>query len=956
MQPILGVSKLLCATAQRFWQREDAANLVLMAFVLMVLLGFGGLAVDGSNIYYQTQRMQISADAAALGGARKLAASADHYAVDSEISQLAFANAAENVDWNYINNNRGVHVVTSRSVDAFFARIYGHSVFTITAEAEAQYETVVGAGGLFPFTIDCNCDSNGEGGSGAGDGSGDNSSSSPTPTPVPQTDTLPNSGTVQLADGQDSSYGITYLGQTGNTWSYQVDEIRGRDLSYWLLNINTCLSNIVSYAPGGAAIGVDSATNKSGIKWDVSSDFASGTFSFTLDDSYPAGTVRALANAQTTFGTVSIRGPICDGTNIGDGSSESPGLCLPTLEFETDTAGAALVAGQIIDTEWAAWGVHVTTNSPVGHPAMIFNTANPTGGDFDLGAPNEAYGGPGIGIGGGPSMPGYNNAPLGKVLIVAENPNSSNPDDRANGGTIIFTFDYAVRIDDVKILDIDDVNAAGTIKAYQDTAGSTLVATGKVKGLGDNSIQTVAVNGSSVRRLEINFPKSGAVASIVSCRSDTQTAYRLSNLIWNDTDRDGIQDVGEPGIAGVKLELYISGQNSLIATAISNAGGEYAFNNLPNGNYELKIAASNFQSGGVLAGATYSPKDATNDTLDSDFSSSTGRAPALIADSNNSTVDGGFALSNSGPQSAIINVSDNKNSTYEITLASVVGNTWTYRVREVSGHNLDYWSLGIANCMDKITSYNPTSNYSSGVDGSTGFNGIKWDVSNSYGDGTFSFTLNNSYQARPRQALVKSGNNSAQLPISGPDCSAISSESPTPVPAPTSTPESNNSGGAGSSGETCVCEGGDAGFEYGVVYTLHEPAANAPGNFGWIRWAGDTPSTSDLAYNINHPEESDVLRIGDWVQGTTGIKNSSLVEAAFEQWIGKIITIPIYNEVTGTGSNVQYRVCTFATFKLISYDRSSKTITGEFVRTLLHSDYTDDTYPDAGARDVRIVY
>lgn len=955
MQLILGGCKLLSSTSQKFWQREEAASLVIMAFVLTVLLGLGGVAVDGSNIYYQTQRMQISADAAALGGARKLAANADYSSVNSEIRQLAIANAAEDVTWSYINNARGVHVVTSRGVEAYFAHIFGHDVFTVTAEAQAQYEPVVGIGGLFPFIIDCNCDSSAE--DGGSNNSSPSPSPSPTPTAVPDTNTSPSSGTVQLSDSQNSSYGITYLGQSGNTWSYQVDEIKGRDLGYWLLNIKTCLSNIVSYTPSGAVIGTDSSSGMAGIKWNVATSFTSGTFSFTLDDSYPSGMVTALANAQTTFGTVSIRGPLCDGTNSGDSGNGSSSLCLPTLEFETDTAGAALVAGQIIDTEWAAWGVHITTHNPANHPAMIFNTANPTGGDFDLGAPNEAYGGPGIGIGGGPAMPGYNNAPLGKVLIVAESNNSSYPDDSANGGTLIFTFDYPVRIDDVRILDIDDVNAAGTIKAYKDTAGVNLIATGKMKGFGDNSVQTVAVNGSEVRRLEIKFPQSGAVASIVSCRSATQTTYRLGNLIWNDTDNDGIQDNGEPGIAGVKLELYISGQNSVIATAISNVGGEYVFNNLPNGNYELKIAASNFQSGGALVGATYSPKDATTDTLDSDFSASTGRAPVTIAGSDNLTVDGGFVLASPGPQSAIINVSDNKNSTYEIALVSVVANTWTYRVREVSGHNLDYWSLGIANCLDKVTSYSPTSNYSSGVDGGTGFNGMKWGVSNSFSDGTFSFTLDNSYQARPRQALVKSVSQNAQVTISGPDCSVTGAESPTPVPTSGATPAPtpSGSGGSGSSSGTCVCEGGDAGFEYGVEYTLHEPEANAPGNFGWIRWAGDNPSTTDLAYNIEHPEESDVLFIGDLVQGTTGIKNSSLVQTAFEQWIGRNITIPIYNQVTGNGSNVQYRVCTFATFKLTSYDRSSKTIKGIFVQTLLHSNNTDNSYPDVGARDVRFV-
>ncbi|MCB0189610.1 MAG: choice-of-anchor A family protein, partial [Caldilineaceae bacterium] len=346
---------------------------------------------------------------------------------------------------------------------------------------------------------------------------------------------------------------------------------------------------------------------------------------------------------------------------------------------------------------------------------------------------------------------------------------------------------------------------------------------------------------------------------------------------------------------------------------------------------------------------TLTPTPGVNDdTIDSDFNPTTGRAPALISSLDNPTVDGGFIIVDAGPQSAIINVSDNQNSTYEITLVSVSGPTWTYRVREVSGHNLDYWSLGIANCLDNIVSYTPADTFSNGTDGSTGFTGAKWTVANSFSDGTFSFTLDNTYQAGARQALVKSGNNSAEVTISGPDCSLIGDPQ---MPEPTPVPDDS-----GDSDGNCVCEGGDAGFEYGVQYTLHEPESNAPGNYGWIRWSGDTPSTTDLAYNIDHPEESDVVYIGDWVQGTTGIKNSSLLETAFEQWLGKIITIPIYNDVTGTGSNVQYRICTFATFKLISYDRSTKTITGQFVQTLTHSDFTDEEYPDVGARDVRMVH
>ncbi|MCC6455648.1 MAG: carboxypeptidase regulatory-like domain-containing protein [Caldilineaceae bacterium] len=933
---------------QELWRREDGANLIFVAFAMTVLLGFAGLAIDGSNIYYQNQRIQISADAAALGGARKLAAAAEHGAVDTEIHELAFANHADSVTWDYINGNRGVHVVASRTFPAYFARIYGHSNFTVHAEAEAQYEFVTGAGGLFPFTIDC-CFGEGTsslGGNGGGGGGG------AAPTPTPSNDTSPTSGTVEVADSQESTYGFTYVGQTGNTWTYEVSEVDGSDLSYWLLNISSCLDNIVSSTPSGATMGVDGGTGVAGIKWNVNSAFTSGTFSFTLDDNYPSGQVDALAKADTAFGTVKIRGPICDGTNIGDGSGGGSGvtsLCIPTLDFETDAAGAALVAGQVIDTEWAAWGVRVTTNSAANHPAMIFNTANPTGGDTDLGAPNQAFGGPGIGAGGGASMPGSNSAPLGKVLIVAESANSANPDDSANGGTLVFTFDYSVRIDDVQILDIDNAAAAGTIKAYRDTSGTTLVATGKMLGLGDNSIQTVGVNGLGVRRLEINFPQSGAVASIVSCRNGAQDSYTLGNLLWSDTNSNHLQDSGEPGIAGVALELYVSGQNYVIANATTNAGGEYLFSNLPAGNYEVKIAASNFDTGKPLAGATYATANSgSDDSRDSDFNASTGRAPAVITNGNVNTVDGGFRVpantaSDPGSQSVLIKVNDNQNSSYMVSLESVVGNTWTYRVKEESGRDLKSWSLGIVNCLDKVVSSSPTP--------SSGSAGILWDVHPSFSNSTFSFTLNGAYEARRVQAIVSSANASAQLPITGPDCSASATTPPSFTPTPSPTPD--GSGQAGS-GEECDCSDG-AGFVYGEEYILHEPVQNAPGNFGWLRWQGDNPNAPDLEYNIRHPEESPVLHIGDWVQGTTGQTNSSGVGAALDYWRGKQVTIPIYDRVTGTGSNAQYRICTFAVFILNDWDRQSKTMTGTFVRTLVHSVETGEGVPDLGARDVRII-
>jgi hypothetical protein len=45
---------------------------------------------------------------------------------------------------------------------------------------------------------------------------------------------------------------------------------------------------------------------------------------------------------------------------------------------------------------------------------------------------------------------------------------------------------------------------------------------------------------------------------------------------WRDFDRDGIQDAGEPGLAGVAFQLLTS-DGTLVASAVSDANGHYSF-------------------------------------------------------------------------------------------------------------------------------------------------------------------------------------------------------------------------------------------------------------------------------------------------------------------------------------------------------------------------------------------
>ncbi len=184
-----------------------------------------------------------------------------------------------------------------------------------------------------------------------------------------------------------------------------------------------------------------------------------------------------------------------------------------TIDFETDAGGSPLTAGQIIDDEFLGAGITVSSHNQTKHPAMIFDSANPTGGDTDLGTPNIDFGGPGIGSGGSSGAPGENSQSLGNILIISEDGDSSDPDDNARGGKLIFTFDTPRTVESVAVIDVDHNEPGGTIKTYD--ASGTLLSVNPLLNLSNNSYQRVMINTDNVSRMEVHLLSSGAVADLI---------------------------------------------------------------------------------------------------------------------------------------------------------------------------------------------------------------------------------------------------------------------------------------------------------------------------------------------------------------------------------------------------------------------------------------------------------
>ncbi|MCB0187360.1 MAG: hypothetical protein KDE31_23995, partial [Caldilineaceae bacterium] len=160
------------------------------------------------------------------------------------------------------------------------------------------------------------------------------------------------------------------------------------------------------------------------------------------------------------------------------------------------------------------------------------------------------------------------------------------------------------------------------------------------------------------------------------------------------------------------------------------------------------------------------------------------------------------------------------------------------------------------------------------------------------------------------------------------DAFCLQGVTPTPTPAPTLTPAPTNT--------PSVCQlypialsqqtlaGAVPGDTLGDIWNGVQP-----GNFGWITWAGSpsavtvenslTPPGDSYAY-VNPYDASDhMVSVGDWVQGSPGVSNSSGVRAALDELMTMDITVPVWSIARDTGNNALYQVINFANVRITDY-------------------------------------
>ncbi|WP_026369703.1 VWA domain-containing protein [Kallotenue papyrolyticum] len=131
---------------------------------------------------------------------------------------------------------------------------------------------------------------------------------------------------------------------------------------------------------------------------------------------------------------------------------------------------------------------------------------------------------------------------------------------------------------------------------------------------------------------------------------------------------------------------------------------------------------------------------------------------------------------------------------------------------------------------------------------------------------------------------------------------------------------------------------------------VHLPIENQGGgtppgtHIGWLNWGvGNNQSNDALATSLTYPgnlqngfREGEVrdrnlpsntpngrLELLDWVEGTTGVQNSSRVDDAINSHIsaGNVVILPMYSTVGGQGSNSSFYITKMGKFKIIQYNQ-----------------------------------
>lgn len=243
-----------------------------------------------------------------------------------------------------------------------------------------------------------------------------------------------------------------------------------------------------------------------------------------------------------------------------------------------------LSAGDIVNQVSTGAGISGNINGSVGvfgfnptlagNQAMVYdsscppggNSSNCSGGDFDLGTPNEMFGGPGVGIAGETT----NDTALGNILIISEDGDSSDPDDADVPGAFIeldfTTVKGSVTFNAITMMDVE----------LPEFAGNNLIIERKNKPqvffsippAGDNGVVTLAgIDVTDATKATVNLNGSGAIASVIFEEAELDICWITTGGFQNAGIQAGMKtctfggNVGPPPSGAWQVIDHTTGDN-----------------------------------------------------------------------------------------------------------------------------------------------------------------------------------------------------------------------------------------------------------------------------------------------------------------------------------------------------------------------------------------------------------
>ncbi|MCW1967362.1 MAG: carboxypeptidase regulatory-like domain-containing protein, partial [Anaerolineae bacterium] len=224
--------------------------------------------------------------------------------------------------------------------------------------------------------------------------------------------------------------------------------------------------------------------------------------------------------------------------------------------------------------------------------------------------------------------------------------------------------------------------------------------------------------------------------------------HRLGNLVWIDTNNNGIYDpgLGEVGVDGVKLNLYEDKNNDGVLdagdqyresqTTVTTASepGRYLFKDLPAGNFIVQVDPSNFLLGGALYGYLTStgndPAPDPDNDVNNDDNGKNLAGYGVVANAVTISTGGEPTNDDEPPGDTFTNNNSNLsvdfgfylNKVYDLALIKTLQTAPPYSIGQVVTFAINVVNQGTVSVKDiKVVDYVPT-----GLTFSTGIN-PDWD-------------------------------------------------------------------------------------------------------------------------------------------------------------------------------------------------------------------------------------